>query len=322
MAGVANRLARERAELLGLDEREARASELANVGASPSAMLAAALVFAAVLGFGVVLFDEVRHPRVADSYEAERATGVRVVGEIRRLPASPEHGRRIPDHSAPTYLDPGGDGHQLIYLTIATAGVNMVMLTVTGDSIAISAVVAINFAAIAADEARETLLIDTDGSTSTVTAALRIRSSGGLAAVAKGQADWQRVIRNSHLGRDRTIDVVPSGEGALPAEEIVELLRRDGSTLPKRYDAIVVVSALDQVLSGVAAALPVPDVLYCVRVGQTPIAELKRAIDAIEFSGAHTRGIVMWNAPDPILAQLRPIEDVEIETEDEAEAVS
>ncbi|MEO8624403.1 MAG: hypothetical protein ABI625_25200 [bacterium] len=322
VSGVASRLARERAELVGLDAREARASELANVGASPSAMLAAALVFAAVLGFGVVLFDEVRHPRVADSYEAERATGVRVVGEIRRLPPSPEQGRRTGDRSAPTYLDPGGDGHQLIYLTIATAGVNMVMLTVTGDSIAISAVVAINFAAIAADEARETLLIDTDGSTSTVTAALRIRSSGGLAAVAKGQADWQRVIRNSHLGRDRTIDVVPSGEDVLAVEEIVEVLRRDGGALPKRYDAIVVVSALNQVLSGVAAALPVPDVLYCVRAGQTPIAELKRSIDAIELSGANVRGIVMWNAPDPILSQLRPVEDLEFETVDEAETVS
>ena len=93
-AGVANQLARERTELLALDAREQRASELANVGASPSAMLAAALVFGAVLGFGVVLFDEVRRPRVADGHEAERATGVRVLGEIRQLPLPPERGRR------------------------------------------------------------------------------------------------------------------------------------------------------------------------------------------------------------------------------------
>ncbi|MDB4912903.1 MAG: hypothetical protein JWM95_547, partial [Gemmatimonadetes bacterium] len=317
-AGVANRLARERTELLALDAREARASELANVGASPSAMLAAALVFGAVIGFGVVLVDEVRHPRVADGYEAERATGVRVLGEIRRLPPSPERGRRTVDRSAPSYLDPGADGHQLIYLTIATAGVNTVMLTVTGDSAPVSSVVAINFAAIAADEARETLLIDTDGSTSTVTAALRIRSSGGLAAVAKGQADWHQVTRPAHLGRDRTIDVVPSGEGVLPAEEIISALNSEGAALSKRYDAIVVVSALEQVLSGVAAALPVPDVLFCVRAGLTPIADLKRCLEAIEQSGANTRGIVMWNAPDPTLAQLRPSEEMELEAETEA----
>ena len=314
-AGVANRLGRERMELLALDAREERARELANVGASPSAMLAAALVFGAVLGFGVVLFDEVRRPRVADGYEAERATGVRVLGEIRRLPLSPERGRRSVDRSEPSFLDPGADGHQLIYLTIATAGANTVMLTVTGDSPAISAVVAINFAAIAADEARETLLVDTDGASSTVTAALRIRPSAGINGVAKGLADWPQVIRSVHLGRDRMIDVVPSGEGVVPVEEITAVLRRAAATLSKRYDAIVIVSTLDQVLSGVPAAMPVPDVLYCVRAGQTLIAELKRAIEEIEQSGAHTRGIVMWNAPNPVLADARRAEEVEMETE-------
>lgn len=314
-AGVATRLARERTELLALDVREARASDLANVGASPSAMLAAALVFGAVLGFGVALFDEVRRPRVADGYEAERATGVRVLGEIRKLPLSPERGRRTIDHSGPSFLDPGADGHQLIYLTIATTGANTVMLTVTGDSPAISAVVAINFAAIAADEARETLLIDTDGASSTVTAALRIRPSAGFSGVARGQADWPQVIRSANLGRDRAIDVVASGEGVVPVEEIDAALRLHADTLSRRYDAIVVVSALEHVLAGVPTAMPVPDVLYCVRSGQTSIAELKRSIEAIELSGAHTRGIVMWNAPDPMLAEHRPTEDVEVEAE-------
>ena len=113
-AGVTSRLARERAELVGLDVREERAKELANIGASPSAMLAAALVFGAMLGFGVVLLDEVRHPRVADAYEVERMTGVRVLGEIRRLPPSPDRGRRTAERTAPSFIDPGADGHQLV----------------------------------------------------------------------------------------------------------------------------------------------------------------------------------------------------------------
>jgi Mrp family chromosome partitioning ATPase len=314
-AGVASRIARERTELAALDAREERASELANVGASPAAMLAAALVFGAVIGFGVALFNEVRHPRVADSHEVERATGVRVIGEISRLDPSSERGRRSVDRSGPSFLDPGADGHQLIYLTIATAGANMVMITVTGDHPAVSAIVAINFAAIAADEARETLLIDTDGAASPVAAALRIRPSAGISGVAKGQADWPQVIRSANLGRDRTVDVVPSGEGIVPAEEIKAVLQRTAATLTERYDAIVVVSALDQVFSGVPAALPVPDVIFCVRAGQTPIAEINLAIEAIEASGAHARGIVMWNAPDPVLAELRPTQDVDVETE-------
>ena len=118
-----------------------RARELANLGASPPAMLAAALIFGAVIGFGFALVDEIRHPRIADAYEAERATGVRVLGVISPLPQSPERGRRSSDRNAPPYIDPGADGHQLIYLHIATAGSNVLMLTVTGDNPAVSAVV-------------------------------------------------------------------------------------------------------------------------------------------------------------------------------------
>lgn len=313
-AGVAVRLARERAELVRMDAREERARELANVGASPSAMLAAALVFGAVLGFGLALFDEVRRPRVADAYEAERATGIRVLGVIQPLPPSPERGRRASDRAGPPYIDPGADGHQLIYLTIATAGTNAVMLTVTGDSTAVAAVVAINFAAIAADEARSTLLIDTDGLSSSVTAALRLRTSAGLSGLAKGAGEWTDVTRSARLGRDRTIDVVPSGESAIPTDEIKSLMQRDITRLSRHYDAIVLVSSADQVKSGLPTVLPIPDVLYCVRAGLTPIADLKRAIEEIEATGAHARGIVLWSAPEPVLGELRPVEEAERET--------
>ena len=313
-AGVASRLARERAELVALDTREERSRELASIGASPSAMLAAALVFGAMLGFGVVLLDEVRHPRVADAHEVERMTGLRVLGEIRRLPPSPDRGRRTAERAAPVFIDPGADGHQLVYLTIATTGTNTVMLTVTGDMPSVSAVVAINFAAIASDEARDTLLIDTDGTASTVAAALRIRPSAGMSGLAGGQTEWSQVIRTANLGRDRTIDVVPSGQGVVAADLLTAILRRDVETLSRQYDAIVVVSSVDQAVAGVSAALPVPDVLYCVRAAQTPIAELKRSIEEIQETGAQVRGVVFWNAPNPQLAGLRPISETETET--------
>lgn len=310
-AGVATRLARERAELVRLDAREGRARELANVGASPPAMLAAALVFGTVLGFGVALFDEVRRPRIADAFEAERATGLRVLGVIRPLPPSPERGRRDIDRSSPSYIDPGADGHQLIYQTIATAGAGTVMLTITGDSPGVSAVVAINFAAIASDEARSTLLVDSDPIASSVTAALRLRPGAGIYEVARGSAMWGEVTRAAQLGRDRVIDVVPSGESTSDPEPLITLLKKDSARLARQYDAIVLVSSFEQVVAGLPTALPIPDVLYCVRTGQTPIADLKKAVEAIERTGARTRGIVLWNAIDPVLAQLRPTEEPE-----------
>lgn len=306
--GVAARLARERAELARLDARDERARELANLGASPPAMLAAALIFGAVIGFGFALVDEVRHPRIADAYEAERATGVRVLGVISPLPQSPERGRRSSDRNAPPYIDPGADGHQLIYLHVATAGSNVLMLTITGDNPAVSAVVAINFATIAADEARSTLLIDTDAGASTVAAALRFRSSQGLSGLVTQKLSWPEAVRSARIGRDSAIDVVPSGPDAPPFQAVSALLQSDASRLARRYDTIVLVSSAEQVLSGLPSVLPIPDVVYCVRAGQTSIAQLKRALEDIERTGGRIRGIVLWNAPDPILSELRPVE--------------
>lgn len=301
-AEVANRLARERAELQRLDVREERARELANVGASPPAMLAAALVFGAMLGFGVALLDEVRHPRVADAYEIERATGTRVLGVIKPLPPSPDRGRRAADRNGPPYLDPGGDGHQLIYLSIATAGTDVVMLTVVGDNPAVSAIVAINFAAIAAQEARATLLVDTEPA-DTVEVALRLPPSPGVMGLVEGKVSWPEAIRPARTGRDRTIDVVASGHGILPLDEVKALFQRDIARLSRRYDAVVLVSAPDQVSQGLPTALPIPDVVYCARTGQTPVAELKKTLEEIQAAGCRLRGVVLWDAPDPALLE-------------------
>jgi Mrp family chromosome partitioning ATPase len=169
-------------------------------------------------------------------------------------------------------------------------------------------VVAINFAAIAAEEARGTLLVDTDGAASTVASALRLPSSAGVSGLIDGKVSWPEAIRISRIGRDRTIDVVPSGEGMPAIGDLTALLQRDIARLSRRYDALVLVSSADQVSLGLPAALPIPDVVYCARVGQTPIADLKTAIDEIGQAGGRVRGIVLWNAPDPALVEVRPAE--------------
>jgi len=312
-AEVAGRLERERAELRVIEAREARERQLASYAASPPAMLAAALVFGAMLGFGVALLDEVRRPRLSDASEVERATGARVIGTIMPLPPSPDRGRRAADRAGPTYLDPGADGHQLVYLSVVTEGSSVVMLTVTGDHPSVRAVVAVNFAAIAADEARGTLLVDTDGATSSVSSALGLRPSGGLSAVLSGRTEWPDVIRTTRVGRDRAIEVVPSGHGTPPLESIMTMLQRDSARLARRYDAIVVVSSVEQVVGGLATALPIPDVLYCARAGSTPLARLKQDVDDIRASGANLRGIVLWGAPEPVLAGARAAESGERE---------
>ena len=102
--------------------------------------------------------------------------------------------------------------------------------------------------------------------------------------------------------------MVPSGPEAPSLKQISAVLERDANRLARRYDAIILVSALEQVVQGLPRALPIPDVIHCVRAGLTPIAELKKALEGIESAGGRVRGLVVWNAPDPILSELRPAE--------------
>jgi Mrp family chromosome partitioning ATPase len=196
------------------------------------------------------------------------------------------------------------------------------MLTVTGDSPAVSAVVAINFAAIAADEARGTLLVDTDGASSAVSRALRLRPSAGLGGVVAGKIEWPDAIRTTRVGRDRALEVVPSGTGEAPIADITALLQREIERLSRRYDAIVLVSSVDQVVMGLPTVLTIPDVIYVARAGHTPIADVKKTVEEIQRSGAQLRGIVLWNAPDPVFGEARAAEKGEVAIAGEVEAAT
>jgi hypothetical protein len=96
--------------------------------------------------------------------------------------------------------------------------------------------------------------------------------------------------------------------------DLTALLQRDIARLSRRYDALVLVSSAEQVGLGLPAALPIADVVYCARAGQTPIADLKAAIEEIGQAGGRVRGIVLWNAPDPALVEVRPAEQAVRET--------
>src|SRR5918992_191347 len=92
-------VARQRATAFA--QREAQAQELTHFSAPPLAMLAAALVVGAALGFGAGFIDELRRPHLADVDEAQRVTGLRVLGNVTAHRPMSERGRRITDRLAP-----------------------------------------------------------------------------------------------------------------------------------------------------------------------------------------------------------------------------
>jgi Mrp family chromosome partitioning ATPase len=315
-------LGRARRTVQELDRRAERAREVSSMSAPPYALLASAIVFGIVLGFGAALLQELRRPRIANKYEAERVTGVRVISVIRPRPPSPERGRRLADRIAPPHIDPGNDAHQLVWLFVAPPASSFLMVTVTGDDPAVAAIVAANLGAVAADEARNVLVVDTDASSCPVASALRVPARPGLDAILDGRLSWPEATQHATIGRDRVVDVVPSGTGvpAPAVSEISNLLQREAARLARHYDTVLVVSSREQTLGGLPGVLPMHDVIYCAHMGHTKLADLKKAVDGIRRAGGNPRGIVLWDdappallTPDELAAGSRPLRTAEME---------
>jgi len=290
---------RQRAE--DYDKQVARARDMANFNAPPIALLASALIFGIILGFGSALIDELRHPRAGDEHEVERLTGTRVLATIRPRPPDPERGRRLADKQAPPFFDPRADGYQLTYLHVARTGASRLMLTIVGPETSVAAVIAANLGAIAADEARSTIIIDTDTRTSPVAAALRIHAEPGVSDILDGRAEWAEAVAAATIGRDRVIDVIPSGiavRGRSPSE-ITGLFRREVARLARHYEAIIIVATPEQAASGLPGVLPIPDTIVCARLGHTRISELQAMLEAVKHAGGNPVGIVLWDAIPP-----------------------
>src|SRR5262245_20056437 len=285
------------------DRAVVRARQDAAIDAPPFALLAAALVLGVALGFGTAFLDEMRHPRVSDEHELERVTGARVLATVRPRPRNPDRDRRFADRSAPPYFDPGADGYQLAYLHVARAGASRLMLTVTGEDTGIAAIVAANIAAIAADEARSTIIVDTDSRTSPVAAALRIHAEPGFADIIERKYEWAEVTGPAMVGRDRSVDVIPSGISSNPEQppQVTELFREEAARLARHYEAIVIVAPLEQATAGLPSVFPIPDAILCARVGYTRIANVQKALDGIRNAGGNPVGVVLWNALPPAL---------------------
>lgn len=300
-------LVRRRTTANSLDLEEERARERANAVAPPLALLASAFVLSAVIGFAAAFIGELRRPRVSEAQELERLLGVRVLSTVETPMPSIDRGRREADRAAPPYFDPGAEGYQLAYLGLATEHATELMATVTGDDAAIAAVVACNLAAIAADEARNTLVVDLEPSCS-ASAALRVRARPGVIDIVNGSVSWPDATIAARVGRDKTVDLVPYGVGAAgPPERIVALLRQDAGRLVRYYDAVVLLASVADAVAGLPAALPSPEVVYCAQPGITSLRKLRDELEQIRAAGGLVRGILLWNAERPLLPTPREL---------------
>ena len=296
-------LAQMRAVNERIDKEAERARDLANVGAPPLAMLAAAVVLALTLGFGASLFMELKNPTVADAREAEQVTGVRVLSVIEPEETLAERSRRQADVEVPPLIDVMSESYRRLYLHLAATEANVPIVTVAGDDAAIVATVAANIAAAAAYEARSTLLVDVDPGTSPIASIFRIRSQPGLSAIIAGRADWPGSIVPVTVGRDRTLDVLPSGarQGGIQDTEAAQRIRGDFARMERRYDLIVIAAPTAYVQHGRASIIPGPDVVLCARVAHTKLARLREQVEGLRSLDLRIHGLVLWNDDMPVI---------------------
>jgi Mrp family chromosome partitioning ATPase len=286
-----------------IDRESAHARELANVGAPPWAMLAAAVVLALAVGFAASFGTELKRPHIADPREAEQISGARVLTVIKPPEVVVERSRRQADVEAPPLIDVVSESYRTLYLHIASVEASVPIVTITGDDPGIVATVAANLAASAAYEARSTLLVDVDPTTCSVASVLRIRPDPGLSGIITGNATWPEAIIPTTIGRDRPLDVLPSGtrRSGLPEPNVVEEVRKELARMQRRYDFIIIAAPTSYVQRSASSIIPAPDVILCARIAHTTVGGLKSAVDSLRGADMRIHGLVLWDAEMPQL---------------------
>ena len=286
-----------------IDRESARARELSNVGAPPWAMLAAAVVLALAVGFAASFGTELKRPHIADQREAEQVSGARVLTVIKPPEIVVERSRRQADVEAPPLIDVVSESYRTLYLHIASVEASVPIVTITGDDPGIVATVAANLAASAAYEARSTLLVDVDPTTCSVASVLRIKPDPGLSGIITGSATWPEAIVPTTIGRDRPLDVLPSGtrRSGLPEPSVVEEVKKELTRMQRRYDFIIIAAPTSYVQRSVSSIIPAPDVILCARIAHTTVGGLKTAVDSLRGADMRIHGLVLWDAEMPQL---------------------
>jgi Mrp family chromosome partitioning ATPase len=280
-------------------QEKERAEEITAISASPFAMIVAAAVFGIVFGFGGALQMELRRPTVSDASEVEKATGARVMAAVIPQAGGAEFDRRKSDRLAPGYLDPKLESYQLAYLHLEQSAASPDVVTVLGDDPDVCAIVTMNLAAIAAEDARSVLVVDSAGRGDAIRSVLPFSPSADVSDLIGGIATWVDATAHVAVGRDRTIDVVTGTRSAAPAG-LIELVQRERQRLGKHYDSVFIIGSLD--LVGAIVENPfVEGTILTATAGRTRLTKLVDAARALRGAGRQLFGVVLWDGAPPHL---------------------
>ena len=280
----------------------------------PLAMLVASLVLGSVLGFGFVLWRELRRPTVGDAYEVEALTGSRVIVHRAVAPSvQATRTRRHADEGVPAVLQSTDTAWPLLHLTLSRIGDVAHAVEVVANQPLLSGAVALNLAAVAAHESRATVVIDTDTRSRGLAlllpaSALTTASRTDPMRDPQHHSQWD-APRLLNIGRDTCIDLVlprrirsrQTGADAVTSTATsheANLLLAELPALAAHHDLAVYLTDPDR-----QEPLPLEaDVVLCVQPGVTTMAWLSRMMRELEGRGRRLRAVVLWSADLPVAA--------------------
>jgi hypothetical protein len=277
------------------DRRSRAASDRANRRVPINALLFAAMVIVALVGFSFKLVAEVKSPTLAAPREAERVANAPVVAIVHETDREPRIG--------------GSDPFRILYLGLTATGTRARTAVVTGDDRAVVATVAGRLALAAAVDERATLVVDTDAEGSAVAAYYGQRPDPGFSDVLAGVRPLREVTRRISAGDGLSISVIPGGtvRADTPGRENRESAEADFARFRAEYDFSVIVAPSESSLALAASFVEKAVVLLCVQVGHTPLSRLQAHAERIRGSGAILHGLAVWAAELPRLPERREL---------------
>lgn len=277
--------------LLAADQR-VRSPGGSGRGISPALIVAAALVLGLVVIFGLALSREVNHPTLSHHREAERAVGAPVLATVRDAPADG------PARFRPTGIDP----FRMLYLGLTATGTRTRTVIVTGDDPVISASVAGRLATAAAADHRATLVADLDVAQAGMARWFRERVEPGVMEGLAGVRLWREIARPVGASEGLSIEFIPAGAARddIPPPESLGGAREEFARFRGEYDFAIIV-APRSALPLARALVDTSPIVLCGVIAETAIDDMVAEAVAIRGLGARLHGIVLWDAPRPML---------------------
>ncbi len=278
--GVRTQLAFARRENARRAAREQALEARLSRSVPPAAVLLAALVVGASLGYASAMLRELRQPTVSDDTEVERLTATRVISAS---PVAPRRrGRSTAERSV---RDDANAAYPLVHLALTGIGEVARAVQIVAESRTTAVIVAVQVGVVAAAESRAVAIVDLADEPAVVTPLLRerYRLTVPTSPSPRSSRRGERTVTTVMIDRDLAMDVRRATASSAPETDAYDLTLMPQDAVAFSRDPKAVGS----------------DLIVCVRLGETPLAWLSAVVRQASVRGDRVRAVLLFDGLAP-----------------------